>query len=424
MRSKAFWGTGQPRLDYSPLPGRIYPEPITPAGPVTLLHPRPHEGKAIPAVKIGDAVKTGQKLALYGNGDYVTSSVAGSISALTPFSASFGRSYTAVAITPSSTEVLDDAFLGARTSPSPAAIDFLNAVPGNLGLQRLLNSERPIRTLVVSGVDQDLLVVTQQYALSTRGGDIQAGIKILQQIAPIEEVVILTRKEAVQGVGHIIGRVMGVDHRYPEALPRLVMARLFGRVVPAGSSCEDLGYCFMSAEAVASVGMAFRTGRIPVNKLMTIILKDGNPRLAEAPIGTPIGDVLKRFGATIAQGDRMVIGGPMRGSAVFALDHPVQPDTDALLLLDSATAAHISDYPCTNCGECVRVCPARMQINLLVRYLEAGKFEDAEESYDLSACVECGLCSYVCVSKIPILQYIVLAKHELARMRSTETIDG
>jgi electron transport complex protein RnfC len=157
---------------------------------------------------------------------------------------------------------------------------------------------------------------------------------------------------------------------------------------------------------------------------MTIILKDGNPRLAEAPIGTPIGDVLKRFGATIAQGDRMVIGGPMRGSAVFALDHPVQPDTDALLLLDSATAAHISDYPCTNCGECVRVCPARMQINLLVRYLEAGKFEDAEESYDLSACVECGLCSYVCVSKIPILQYIVLAKHELARMRSTETIDG
>jgi electron transport complex protein RnfC len=61
-----------------------------------------------------------------------------------------------------------------------------------------------------------------------------------------------------------------------------------------------------------------------------------------------------------------------------------------------------------------------MQVNLLVRYLEAGKYEDAEESYDLSACVECGLCSYVCVSKIPILQYIALAKHELARQRRTE----
>jgi Na+-translocating ferredoxin:NAD+ oxidoreductase subunit C len=29
--------------------------------------------------------------------------------------------------------------------------------------------------------------------------------------------------------------------------------------------------------------------------------------------------------------------------------------------------------------------------------------------------VECGLCSFVCVSRIPILQYIKLAKFELAR---------
>jgi electron transport complex protein RnfC len=65
-----------------------------------------------------------------------------------------------------------------------------------------------------------------------------------------------------------------------------------------------------------------------------------------------------------------------------------------------------------------------MQINLLVRYLEAGKFEEAEESYDLGSCVECGLCSYVCVSKIPILQHITLAKHELARMRRAESTNA
>jgi electron transport complex protein RnfC len=99
----------------------------------------------------------------------------------------------------------------------------------------------------------------------------------------------------------------------------------------------------------------------------------------------------------------------------------VQPDTDAILVLDAGRAAQVTDYPCINCGECVRACPARMQINLLVRYLEAGRYEDAEELYDLHSCVECGLCSYVCVSKIPILQYITLAKHELARMRRPES---
>jgi electron transport complex protein RnfC len=390
-------------------------------GHLILLHPRPVEGRAIPAVKIGAAVKTGQKLSLYGNGDYVMSPVTGRISALTPFPGSFGRSYTAVTIAPTPEEVFDDAFQAVCQAPSlAAAADFLAAGPGVPGLQRLADAQRPIKTLLVCGVDQDLLVFTQQYALSARGHDIQNGIRMLKQIAGIEDVVILTRKEAVQGFGHILGRVVGVEHRYPSALPPLVMATLFDRVVPAGRSCEDLGFCFMSAEAVAAIGVAFGTGRIPVTKLLTVIPRDGIARLAEVPIGTPIGDVLKGLGARISEGDRIVLGGPMRGTAVFSQDYPVQPDTDAILVLDAAAALDVSEYPCVNCGDCVRVCPARMQVNLLVRYLEAGKYEDGAESYDLDSCVECGLCSYVCVSKIPILQYITLAKHELARVRPTE----
>jgi electron transport complex protein RnfC len=114
----------------------------------------------------------------------------------------------------------------------------------------------------------------------------------------------------------------------------------------------------------------------------------------------------------------------MRGEAVHALDHPIEPDTDAILLLDAARAAAPSDYPCINCGECVRVCPARMQVNLLVRYLEVQKYEEAEEAYDLHACIECGLCSYVCAARIPIVQHITLAKHELARIRRAEGTNG
>jgi len=57
---------------------------------------------------------------------------------------------------------------------------------------------------------------------------------------------------------------------------------------------------------------------------------------------------------------------------------------------------------------------------MLVRFLEAGEFEEAADQYDLFACIECGLCSFVCVSRMPIFQYIRLAKTELVRIRTAE----
>jgi hypothetical protein len=142
---------GGPRLEYTQLPARIdQPEPIRPTGPVTLLHLRPAESRAIPSVKIGESVKTGQKLSLYGNGDYVMSPVTGTISALAPYPGSFGRSYTAVTIAPAPEEVFDDAFQAVRQTPSlAAAADFLATGPGMPGLKRLADAERPIKTLVV-----------------------------------------------------------------------------------------------------------------------------------------------------------------------------------------------------------------------------------------------------------------------------------
>ena len=273
------------------------------------------------------------------------------------------------------------------------------------------------------GADSDLLIGTNQSIVRSRLDAIKKGIGILRDITGIDKIILITAGESMQGFGHIGAQVKNIDTGYPAALPQMVMKNVLGEVVPAGKTCTDLGVCFLTAEAAASIGNAFGDGQIPVHKILTLITKDGNQRLIETVIGTPIRDILDTYGISINEEDRIIFGGPMAGSAVYSLDHPVLPDTDGIVVIDRSDAAYASDYPCINCGDCVRACPAQIQVHMLVRFLEAGHYEEAADNYDLFSCIECGLCSFVCVSKIPIFQYIRLAKYELERAKASEAME-
>ncbi len=427
MIKKAFLSLSTPQIEYAMLPAHLPGiEKIPAPKSITLYHQR-NDAHSIPAgLGIGDPVKTGQKIALYpGDNFYVISPVSGKITALSPYTGDFGKSYVAITITRGGTESFDDTFQQKIQSPSFELVSgYLAGTPGNPPLHLLAESDGRIKTIVIRGLDPDPMVDTSQYIAQSRMQDLKKGIEILREISEVEDIILFTAGESIQGYGHIGARVKGVKTNYPSALPHLVMKDVLGKVVPAGKTCQDLGVCFFNAEAVISIGSAFESGQIPTSKILTFINKDGNRKIIETCIGTPIRNILETYGETVNEFDRIIFGGPMTGSAVYALDHPVQPDTDAVIVVDRDQAAFVSDYPCINCGECVRICPAKMQVNMLVRFLEASQYEEAADSYDLYSCIECGLCSYVCVSKIPIFQYIKLAKYELERAKTPETADA
>jgi len=424
MLKKSFLGLTNPRIEYELLPVKVpEPERVAPSKSVTLFHPKNGDQSAAPALQSGDRVKTGQKIALFADEPaYVTASVTGTISSISPYTGDFGKTYSAITIAVDENEELDDSF-DSQTPDLETAIAHLSFIPGNPAYAALAEPEKPIHTIVVAGVDDDLLIGTNQYFVSSALGDIKKGIGILNDMAGVDRIVLVTAGESMQGYGHIGAEVKGVGTGYPAALPQLIMKDVLGEVVPAGRNCEDMGVCFLSAEAVASIGKAYADGQVPVSKILTLVTKDGTQRLIKTTIGTPIRDILDKFNVTINEKDRIIFGGPMRGSAVYSLDHPVLPDTNGIVVVDRSDAAYASDYPCINCGDCVRACPAQIQVHMLVRFLEAGQFEEAADNYDLLSCIECGICSFVCVSRIPIFQYIKLAKYELDRARASEAAE-
>ena len=423
MIKRSFIGLAKPRLEYSSLEDTPSLKQIPTSKEITLLSNCPFNKKNL-LLKKKATVKTGQKLLLYkGSDEYVVSSVTGQVSSISSYAGDFGRSYTAIAIEVADDKEIDDEFMNISKDASLEIIkNFLAFAPGNPPVN--LFSDKNINTIVVCCADSDLLITTNQHIVKSDIDAIKNGISILKAATGVNDIIMVASQNQMHELSATGEKVNQVNDTYPSTLPHLIAKNILGKVVPAGKNPEDIGLCFISAEAVASIGNAFNSGQIPTTKIFTLVNKDGSKSLVSAKIGTPVSDIFKAFNITLNENDRIIFGGPMTGSSVYSEDHPVQPDTDAIIVQDRDDIPFISDYPCTNCGDCIRVCPANIQINLLVRFLEAGQYEDAADQYDLYSCIECGLCSYVCVSEMPIFQYIRSAKYELGMANTAEATNG
>ena len=59
---------------------------------------------------------------------------------------------------------------------------------------------------------------------------------------------------------------------------------------------------------------------------------------------------------------------------------------------------------------CVDVCPMHLNPSRLGMLARKDRYEEMETDFHLIDCFECGCCSYVCPSHIPLVQYFRVAK--------------
>ena len=204
-------------------------------------------------------------------------------------------------------------------------------------------------------------------------------------------------KAAAEGKDYI--EIVELKAIYPQGAKQVMLYNATGRVSIAGKRFPYFGAIIINVSSLAKIAEYLNTGMPLVERIVTV---DG-PAVAKpmnliAPIGTRISELLTYTGLK-AEPEKVVIGGPMNGNAVFSIDDPIVKVSNSILVFDEKTATLPDPSVCIHCGRCVDKCPININVPGVELAMRAKDDETKEKlliATGVRQCVDCGCCSYVC----------------------------
>ncbi|NND36638.1 MAG: electron transport complex subunit RsxC [Gammaproteobacteria bacterium] len=289
---------------------------------------------------------------------------------------------------------------------------------------------KALDTLIINGVECEPYLTTDHRVMLEQTADIFSGIRYLLRATGATQAMIAieaNKPDAAASLAQERPEDMQVEIRvcpvkYPQGAEKMVIKSLLDREVPSGGLPVDVGAICINVATTAEIGRLLPHGRGIQERVITIggpgIERPGNYRI---PIGTTVRFALDETG-TAENLSRVFLGGPMMGTAVSNLDIPITKGTSGITAFTAAetrgSTGHKTIYPCIRCARCVEACPVFLNPSRLGLLAKNEQYEQMAEEYNLMDCFECGSCSYVCPSHIPLVQYFRLAKKMVRKLNA------
>ena len=299
-----------------------------------------------------------------------------------------------------------------RTAPeTKQALDALQGAAlaealGTLGVDAF-GLTLPAKAVVVNALNPEPGMVWAGSALTHCADTVRAGLRALRRLSAAQAWYFVTAHEAgglFEDESLSRYAVVRAKPAYPASMDALAVKAATGEELPEGVLAVGLRDVF-NIGAVALTGMP-----------LTETIFDVAGKTRRAAIGTPAAHILEHCGLRPQDGDIVALNGLFRGRALSDLRYGIGKTDISLAVVGAGAYPPVSDAPCVGCGRCIDVCPARLSPDMISRCAEFGLFEKCRKNYYVEACMECGLCGFVCVARRPMLQYMRLAKQESASL--------
>ncbi len=283
--------------------------------------------------------------------------------------------------------------------------------------------DKKIDCLIINGAECEPYLTSDYRLMIETPEKIFKGAELIKSILGVTKCLIgieNNKPDAIASMQRLSSSFPGTEvkvlkTKYPQGSEKHLIKAVTGREVPSGKLPADVGVVVNNIDSCIAVYNALTFRKPVLSRVVTVsgsaIRKPSNFCVRT---GTPLRDVLQSADCDFESAKKIIMGGPMMGTAQYCLDAPAIKGTSALLAFTDEEMDKRETVNCVKCGKCVGACPMRLVPALLNSYIKINDTENMQK-YNIMDCIECGVCSYICPSRQPITQNIKTAKIKLRK---------
>lgn len=288
-------------------------------------------------------------------------------------------------------------------------------------------TKEKINTILINGIECEPYINSDHRGMMEEPERIIQGIKYIQQAFNCHDARICVKSkyhDIISVYSEYLRRfkdsgitLCKVKNYYPQGWEINMIKEATGIEVEFGKLPAQYGIIDFNVSTVLGIEKAIKHNMPVLERRITVTGNGINyPSNFKVRVGTPVKELIELCGGyKNPDTDKvLILGGPMMGASLPTDDCICTKTVTSIIVLDKK---EYREEPCIRCSSCILSCPVGLKPVEIMNTMRSMPVDKEKIKFlNPLKCIECGLCTYSCTSKIPVTDYVRKAK-VIARLK-------